>query len=115
MSGDRRTRLPLWAQSELVRLEQKVAALQEALDERDGGAGDTDTVVVDWGAADRTMPLRKGARIGFFAESRPVALAVEDYPDFLVDVLDGGLQVQGTSRIVVEPRASNDVTIRILR
>lgn len=103
----REARLPKWAQDELARIRRNNAVLQTLVDDLAGRIAETNTFVIEYGRG-KDWPLPNNARVGF-----------EILPDdgrtrrqIQVYVEDGKLRVQGDYSFLINPEASNRLTIQ---
>lgn len=102
MTGDV-TKLPKWAQSEICRLERDLATAYEKLT---AGPEDSNTFADPYGEAER--PLGDSPNIVFKWGDR--------HTERITVRLEGeSLSIQGGDQIMVHPRASNSVYIKIGR
>ena len=103
------SRLPKWAQAELKDLRRRLDLAEDERDDlREGlyGPDDTDTKADPYGSVPVNLP--KGALVEF-----RIGYGPEDI--VRVRTCDEGLNINGSTGIVVLPKASNDVVIGVRR
>jgi len=97
-------KLPKWVQFKIQQLERDLADVLQREKELLGSVEDSNVIICGYSFKDDN-PLPRDSHIEFRTTDKK-------YPNFIVSIRDGGLYIQGSTAVTIEPSASNCCLIK---